>query len=88
MLRAGLQASLEERLVIDRKVDREADGRCGEYEQEYPTLPIVERSGRPKDQSDEEGEAEYGLDDGLPIQWIHGARLGWREKADSSLRSE
>src|SRR5262245_31821126 len=71
MLGAGLQASLEERLVVDREIDREADRRRGEYHEEHPALPVVKRARCAKDESDEEGEPEYALDDGLPIEWIH-----------------
>jgi hypothetical protein len=71
MLRPCFQAPLQERLVVNGKVDAEASGRGGKYRKKEPALPIIERPGWPKNERDEEDNAEYALDSGFSIKRIH-----------------
>src|SRR5262249_29485460 len=68
MLRPCFQAPLQERLVVNGKVDAEASGRGGKYRKKEPALPIIERPGWPKNERDEEDSAEYALDSGFSIK--------------------
>ena len=67
----GREPSLQERLVIKRKIDREGDGRGTKDCKEEPTLPIMECACRPKDERNERYHSQDPLDDRPPIEWIH-----------------
>jgi len=49
VLRPSREPPLQERLIMKRKIDREADGRDTEDCQEQPSLPIMECPCRPED---------------------------------------
>ena len=66
-----LQPTLEQRFVVDRQVDGEADGRRGKDPQEEPALPVIKGAGRPEDEGSKEKEPEHSLHDGLPVERIH-----------------
>src|SRR6266542_6735662 len=84
-MKASLEPPLEERLVVDREIEREGRGRNGEDRQEYPSLPVIPRAGRPEDERDEEDQAEHALQEGLPVQRVHSTTLA--EDARSAARA-
>src|SRR6185503_17340328 len=71
MPRAGLHAPLEERLVVDREIDRKARRCRSEYRQKYPTLPVIPRARGPEDEGNEADQPQHALHHRLPIQRIH-----------------
>src|SRR5262249_19159893 len=71
VLRSSREPPLQERPIIKRKIDREADGRGAKDRQEEPALPILECACRPKDERNEENRSQYPLDNRSPIEWVH-----------------
>src|SRR5262249_20732348 len=71
ILRPSLHPTLEERSVVDRQVHSEADGRRSKDSKKQPASPVVEGTGRPEDQDDEEEGPEQALNNRLPVERIH-----------------
>src|SRR5215831_11078602 len=71
VLGPGGEPSLHERLIINRKIDREGDGRGTKNCKEEPTLPIMECACRPKDEDNERYHSQDPLADRPPIEWVH-----------------
>ena len=71
VLRPSREPPLQERLIVKRKIDREADGRGTEDREEKPALPIMERACRPEDERNKKNRSKYPLDNRSPIEWVH-----------------